>query len=396
MKNKKTISIYILITLIIISIFTIINIYEYKTYTKNYNIKISQIITVVKKKYPTIKDEEIISILNEEDNSNYLKQYGYNLNNEYIKINHNKFILFLTINITYLIISISVLIILLIRNNNKVNKEIKTILKLIEDINNKKYYLHLEESKEDIFSKLKSEIYKTTIVLKESAENTNKEKKQLKESLENISHQLKTPLTSILVMLDNMIDDPNMDEEIRNDFINDIKRETININFLVQNILKLSKLDSNTIIFNKNNNKIIDIINNSIKNVSSLCDLKNIIININGNKDSNIYCDSRWEIEAITNILKNSIEHSKENTVVNINYSENKVYSLIEIKDTGEGINSKDLPHLFERFYKCENSKEDSIGIGLALSKSIIEEDNGTIFVKSNKEGTTFTIKYYK
>lgn len=397
MKNKKIVSVYLLISIILISIFVIINIHQYHTYTYNYNLKLDQIITTLKNNYPDITDEEILNILNSDNTSSYMKQYGYDLNiNNYLKINKDKYTFYLIINIIYLSLSFIFILILIIYNKNKTNKEIENIRKLISDINDKKYYLHLDESNEDIFSQLKTEIYKTTIVLKELAENSIKDKKELKKSLEDISHQLKTPLTSILVNLDNIIDDPDMDEELRNDFINDIKREVMNINFLVQNILKLSKLDSNTITFNKSNTKLIDIINNSIKNINTLCDLKNININIKGNKNSNLYCDSRWQIEAITNILKNCIEHSNNNSNINIKYDENKVYSLIEIQDNGCGISSKDLPHIFERFYKGENSSNESVGIGLALSKSIIEEDNGSIIVKSNKNGSTFTIKYYK
>ena len=397
MKNKNLIILYLVFTIIVVSIYTCINIYEYHTYTYNYNLRLDRIITTIKNDYPDITDEEILNILNSEDNSNYMSQYGYNIyEDNYLKINNDKFNLFLILNIVYIIVSIIILLFITIYNNNRVNKEINNIRKLVEDINDKKYYLHLDESSEDVFSQLKSEVYKTTIVLKEAAENSSKAKKELKSSLENISHQLKTPLTSILIMLDNIIDDPDMDENIRTDFINDIKRETTNINFLVQNILKLSKLDSNTITFNKSKNKIIDIVNDSIKNINTLCDLKNINIITEGNNECNIYCDFKWQVEAVTNILKNAIDHSKESNKVIVKLDDNSVYSKIEIVNYGEEISEKDMHHIFERFYKGENAKSDSVGIGLALAKMIIEEDNGTISVSSNKKETKFTIKYYK
>ena len=109
-----------------------------------------------------------------------------------------------------------------------------------------------------------------------------------------------------------------------------------------------------------------------------------------------MYCDYKWQVEAITNILKNCIEHSKSNNKILIDYNQNNVYTIIKIKDFGEGISQKDLPHIFERFYKGENSSSESIGIGLALTKTIIEADNGTITVDSSQTGgTTFTIKYF-
>ena len=233
-------------------------------------------------------------------------------------------------------------------------------------------------------------------MLKESAENSKLDKNNLKKALEDISHQIKTPLTSILIMLENLIDDPKMDPTIRNDFIKDIKREVININFFVQAILKLSKFDSNTIHFIRNTFDLNDILKDAVKNVSMLCDLKNIKINIKSSEKVNIYCDYKWQVEAITNILKNCVEHSFENNIIDILVNKNNVYSFLQIRDYGYGISKKDLPHIFERFYKGENSSCESIGIGLSLTKSIVENDNGTISVESNENGTIFKIKYYK
>ena len=282
------------------------------------------------------------------------------------------------------------------RYNHKREKDIKDIAKCIEEINKKNYELEIDSISEDELSILKNEIYKTTIMLKEAADNSTKDKINLKKSLEDISHQLKTPLTSILVMLDNIIEDPDMDSSIRNDFIVDIKRNVNNINFLVQTLLKLSKFDANTVSFIKKENNLKDIASESIKNVSTLCDLRNINIELNVINDSKIKCDLKWEIEAITNILKNAIDHSKDESKITININSNNVYSLIEIIDNGEGISKKDIPHIFERFYKGENSGTDSVGIGLALAKNIIEKDNGSILVESDSEGTKFIIKYFK
>ncbi|MBR3661485.1 MAG: HAMP domain-containing histidine kinase, partial [Bacilli bacterium] len=186
------------------------------------------------------------------------------------------------------------------------------------------------------------------------------------------------------------------DINIRNDFVRDIKRNVVNINFLVQALLKLSKFDANTVHFIKKEYNLKNIVDESIKNVSTLCDLRNINIELTIKNDSKIICDSKWQIEAITNILKNSIDHSKDNQKVIINVENNNVYSTVEIIDFGDGISKKDISHIFERFYKGENATSDSIGIGLALAKTIIEEDNGNISVESNKTGTKFTIKYFK
>ena len=256
--------------------------------------------------------------------------------------------------------------------------------------------MHIDEISEDELSILKNEIYKITVMLKESADNSLKDKKQLKKSIEDISHQLKTPLTSILVMIDDLIDDSEMDKNIREEFIRKIKREVVNINFLVQALLKLSKFDANTVEFTKEEIFIKDIIDAAIKNVSSLCDLKNIKIETNGDDKIKLNCDFRWQVEAITNIIKNCIDYSVNGSKIVINYEKNNVYLLVTIQDYGDGISKEDLPHIFERFYKGENSASESIGIGLALSNAIIKGDNGNISVNSEKgKGTTFTIKYF-
>ena len=403
MKNKIRLKQYIISTFIVsiclFVLFLALNIYEYKTYTNNFNNKIGAIISVIKDKYPEITDKEIAEIINSDEfeTNDFFTKYGIDINNKSILIKNDKdYHIFLVINMSFLAITIIILLILYIRYNHKKENDIKDIIKCIEQINKKNYELQIDSISEDELSILKNEIYKTTIMLKESAENSNKDKINLKKSLEDISHQLKTPLTSILVMLDNIIEEPDMDINIRNDFVRDIKRNVVNINFLVQALLKLSKFDANTVHFIKQENDLKTIIKESIKNVSPLCDLRNINIEFNAKDKSKIVCDAKWQIEAITNIIKNAVDHSKNNSTVTINLSNNNVYSMIEIIDKGEGISKKDISHIFERFYKGENATSDSIGIGLALAKTIIEEDNGSISVESNKIGTKFTIKYFK
>lgn len=403
MKNKIELKKYIISTLIVFIclfiLFLFLNIYEYKTYTKNFNNKISAIINVIKKDYPKITDKEIIKIINNDkiETNDFFNKYGIDVNNKSILIKNDRdYHKFLAINLSFLTITVVILLIIYIRYNYKKEKDIKDIIKCIEQINKKNYEIQIDSISEDELSILKNEIYKTTIMLKEAAENSSKDKLNLKKSLEDISHQLKTPLTSILVMLDNIIEDSNMEEKIRNDFIVDIKRNVLNINFLVQSLLKLSKFDVNTVHFAKQENDLKTIVEESIKNVSTLCDLRNINIKLNIKENSKIICDDKWQIEALTNIIKNAIEHSKNNSNIIINIENNNVYSMIEVIDFGEGIAKKDIKHIFERFYKCKNTKTDSIGIGLSLAKTIIEEDKGTISVESNKLETKFIIKYYK
>ncbi len=402
MKNKIELKKYLKLTLItsliLIILFIFINKYEYKKYTLNYNNKISSLITLIKEKYNNIEEKEIIEALNNETKTNdTLLKYGIDITKDsVIKENETNFTKFLILNVSFLILSLTLLLILFLKHNSKMNKELKEITSYLHELNNQNYKLELSSMTEDELSILKNEIYKTTIMLKESSINSKKDKINLKKALEDISHQLKTPLTSILIILDDLYDDNDMFIDTRNEFIRDIKREIININFLINTLLKLSKFDSNTITFKKEITSLEDIINESTKNVLALCDLKNVKINIKHDKNIKLLCDKKWEIEAITNIIKNCIEHTEPGGQIDVSYINNNVYTTLTIKDNGEYINEKDIKHIFERFYNSSTQKAESTGIGLSLSKSIIEKDNGKIYVESTKEETKFTIKYFK
>ena len=377
MKNKKLIIILFIIILLFFLLNNSLYIFLNNKYKINYNKKINNIIYELNNKYPELKKEDIILILNNKNNNdeNILKEYGINLENEFFDLNSEKeYKKILIINNLLIILFIFNLIIIFLIYYFKEKNRINKIIKDLEKINNKNYEINIEENEEGNLSILKNELYKTTIMLKEQAENSYNDKINLKSSLEDISHQLKTPLTSINIMLDNILDNPEMDDETKLDFITDIKRETNNINFLIQALLKLSKFDTNTVKFNNEENDLKQIINEAIKNVSVLCDLKNIKIIFNCENNLNLICDKKWQIESLTNIIKNCVEYSEENNKININVENNKIYYLIKIKDYGKEINKKDLNHIFERFYKGKNSKNDSIGIGLALSKAIIEK----------------------
>ncbi|MBO5349746.1 MAG: HAMP domain-containing histidine kinase [Clostridia bacterium] len=402
MKNKLYLKKYLLqslfIIIIFLALFLIVNNIEYNQYKKTFNYKINAILETVQEEYPNIKKEELIKILDSKEISdNILLEYGYDIEKDsFIQQNNNISFTFNIVKGMILVIAFVVITYIFVKSHIESDKEIEKIIKCIEDINHKNYELKIDELSEDKLSILKQEIYKTTIMLKENAENSLKDKVDLKNALQDISHQLKTPLTSISIMLENIIDDPEMDNDVRQNFIKQIKREITNISFLVQSILKLSKFESNTIDFNRKEVSIKNIINETIRNVSNLCDLKDVEIKVNDKCKNNIYCDSKWQVEAITNILKNAVEYSDSGSKVLIECEDNNLYSQIKIIDYGKGMDKEDTLNIFKRFYKGKDSTKDSIGIGLSLSKAIIEEDNGRIAVESEKnKGTIFTIKYF-
>jgi signal transduction histidine kinase len=398
-KFKKSIIISLIITIIFSAFVAISNIYEYKEYTQNFNKKMASIIELIQSKYPEISTDEIVEIVNSKEipQNNLLKKYGIDLEKKTIILENNKTNnKFMKIEVSIIFIGSIILLLIFILYERNQDKEIDEITKYLEAINNKNYTLKIDENSEEELSILKNELYKVTVMLRENASNSLKDKINLKTALEDISHQLKTPLTSILIILDNLIDNPEMDYQTRVEFLHDLKRESIRIQSLIQSILKLSKFDSNTVQFIKQDIYLKQIVDEAIKNTESLADLKNIKINVEGNKKIKLNCDLLWQTEAVTNILKNCIEHSSENTQIDIKYNNNSVYSYITITDYGEGISKEDIPHIFERFYRGKNSANESIGIGLSLSKTIIESNNGIITVESNNNKTTFTIKYFK
>ena len=307
MKNKVYLKKHLLLIIIIISIFSlsfiILRNYEYQIYLKETNYKINNLISLLKNN--NISDEEIIKVLNENDyNETFSNTLGIDLTKENMIFNIDlKYKVITYINLCLILIVIGLIILIFIHYNKKKDYELEKITKCIKRINNEDYKLEIENYEEGELSILRSELAKTTLMLKSVASNSIKDKINLKNYLEDISHQIKTPLTSILINLDNLIDNPNIDNNAKEEFLRDIKRDVNNIEFLVLTLLKLSKFDTNTIEFNKQEIKVNALINECINNISNLADLKNIKVNVQGDKTIKINGDYKWQVEAITNII---------------------------------------------------------------------------------------------
>ena len=398
MKEKNHIKIHILSSILLI-IFIIINSYinvkQYKEYSLLANIKINNLIYILKEKGTT--DDEIFNILNS-DIEDVVHKYGIDVNNDSILIDYNSIKnYYLKTNIILLIIYTLIIFVIYLYYHNKDRKKINEITNYIKEINRKNYYLDILDNNEDELSLLKNELYKITIMLKEQTENLKKDKINLKDSISDISHQLKTPLTSISILLDDIIKNPNMDKKTKDEFLYSIRKEVNNIQVLVQNLLKLSKFDANVIEFKNDKINVLSLLNKVVDKIEIIRELKGILINIDCDDKTYINGDFAWEVEALSNILKNSIEYSNNDSSIDISVEDNPFYVKITISDYGIGMSEKDLKNIFKRFYKGENSISSSVGIGLNLSKKIIEKDNGFIIASSTKDvGTTFEIKYMK
>lgn len=405
-KNIKYLILPMIILTILTSIVITIQTYnQYKKVTVIANQKIAEIIGTIINQEPEIDTRTIIKTLNsKQDTEEYqkgqeeLKKYGININeaNSIIAVQNQmkqNLVLNSILIIVFSILWMAIIFVYLRKRDRKINQ----ITQYINQIKNRKYDLDINENSEDELSNLKNELYKITIMLKEESEISKKDKDNLKMSVEDISHQLKTPLTSITIMLDNLKDNPNMDENTKQKFIFEIGKQIDWINWLVISMLKLSKLDANVVQFYEEKINLKKFIDEIIKNLEIPIEIKNQQIVIEGNQNASFVGDYKWQQEAVTNIIKNCIEHNKENGKIYIKYEENTLFTKITIRDEGEGMTKEDLKHIFERFYKGKNSSENSVGIGLALAKNIIEKNNGMISCKSELDkGTEFVIKYMK
>lgn len=401
LKEKNKILIFGLCYIIIaIFVFLMLSQIQYEKYTNQMNIVIAEIVDKIVEKYPDIEEEEIIKILNgtEQSQKKYiLEKYGYTQNTVVIEKISKERSSFIKIDIAIIIAGGIVVTIVLLSYNKKREEKISDINSYIGKVNSGNYELKIEENAEDELTKLRNELYKTTVLLRETAENSEKEKTNLSNSLTDISHQLKTPLTSIRIMIDNIQNNPDMDEKTRNEFIEDISKQIDWISSLVISLLKLAKFDAGSIVMRDEEINVKKLIQNIISNLAILIDIKDIKIEENISEQITLFADYNWQLEALTNIIKNCVEHSFDGGKIKIEAESNSVFTKIIITDEGEGIEKKDLNRIFERFYKSAKSSENSIGIGLALAKTIIEKERGYIKVESEVgKGTKFEIKYLK
>lgn len=254
--------------------------------------------------------------------------------------------------------------------------------------------LLIRDYNEGELSILANHIQKLTSRLIEANEVVSADKKYLADSLADISHQLRTPLTA-MNLTTTMLRDANLSIDRRMELTGELRGLLSRIDWLVETLLKMSKLDAGTVHLQRETVPVNEVIKRAAEPIAIPMDLRNqkLIINC---AEKTFTGDLVWTAEALGNILKNSMEHTPEGGTITVTAQETALYTQIEVEDTGAGFNTKDIPHLFERFYKGRNASENSYGIGLALARTVITAQNGTVQASNGSSGAKFVIKFYK
>ncbi len=306
------------------------------------------------------------------------------------------FMNFIAPTIAFLILGIILLFLNITFTSYRYNK-IKELTEYLVKIQNGYRNLDLMDNMEGELSILKNEIYKLALTLHGQADLLQRDKTYLADSLSDISHQLKTPLTSMIMMVD-LLEQDSLPEHKRKEFLRNISIGLERMEWLVQALLKLSKLDADAIQFKSDTIDVYSLLKKAVEPLLINMELMNINLTLlKCNETVTMKGDFNWFQEALTNIIKNCMEHTKADGSIKLSYSDNNLYTKIVIEDTGIGIEKEDLPHIFKRFFKGKNSKSDSVGIGLALSKQIITKQKGSIEVTSRVGvGTRFEIRIYR
>lgn len=244
---------------------------------------------------------------------------------------------------------------------------------------------------------LQSEIYKMVNLLDEETKKSKRQNHYLADMLSDISHQIKTPLAGITLMTD-LLKDPELPEEKREEFVEKIDRQTEKITWLVRNLLTLAQLEADMLKLKKEIVSARELVETPIGPLNILAELKGVELKTSLPEGTALTCDKAWTAEALSNVIKNCIEHvsAEAGKHVWISVTENNFAVTFTIQDDGPGIPAEELPHIFERFYKGKNSSKNSVGIGLSMARQLFLQQNGTIeaAIEAGK-GTTFRIRFY-
>lgn len=296
--------------------------------------------------------------------------------------------------IYFISVLLAAAVVLLISDRRKRLREITLLSDYIRRLAEGHLDLDIRDNAEGEISILKNELYKLTSRLSEQAASLQADKEGLSNAIADISHQLKTPLTTAMMMAE-LLENKNLPPEKRQEFMENLRSALLRMEWLVITLLKMAKLDSGSVEFKSEAVSSVKLLDSALEPLQIMMELRGQSV-VKGNiTPLTLNCDFEWTREALTNILKNASEHSPDGGKIYILQGENTLYDWISVTDSGSGIKKQDLPRIFERFYGA--NKKGGIGIGLAMSRSIMRGQGGDLEVVSPEgQGATFTLKFYK
>ncbi len=273
-------------------------------------------------------------------------------------------------------------------------KSLQTLSENLENLLVRGTPLPIQKYNEGELSILASQIQKMTLRLTESAAVSKADKVYLADSLADISHQLRTPLTAMNLAV-TMLRSPDLSNQRRLELSRELSTLLSRMDWMVETLLKLSKLDAGTIQMAQDSIAVGQLISQAAAPLAIGMDLRNQSLIVHC-KEETFLGDLTWTAEALGNILKNCMEHTPDGGSITVTAQETPLFTKITVEDTGSGFDPADIPHLFERFYKGSNASGNSYGIGLALARSIITSQSGTVQALNSNTGAMFVIKFYK
>ena len=333
-----------------------------------------------------IKNSRQSSANHDKINQDFLSGYGYQP--EYFALRYRTQSLITAFICTCIILFCFFLLYYIWKKNCK--QRIGDLTTYLEKINMEKDVTILPPIEDD-FSLLQDEIYKTITKLYQTKEQAVLERQNFADNLANISHQLKTPVTSISIML-------QLYEKEQNPYhLEQMKKKTLHLQQLIDALLTLSRIDVGVLKMEKQQVDVYSMLQMSVEAVDDIIRRKKIQVTLPNHPEIQFEGDMEWSVEAFMNLIKNCAEHTPDKGKLSIDYTQNPLYTELMIHDNGQGFAEKELPNIFERFYQGERALKTGVGIGLSLSKSIIEMQNGFIQAKNLPEGgACFAVRFYR
>lgn len=287
------------------------------------------------------------------------------------------------------------LIIFILLQKRRQERQLQELIEYLTKVQDFSELPGMREINEGRMGILQSEIYKVVTILKQEYSAEHKQKKYMSDMMSDISHQFKTPLTAISLMTE-LLMNPEVSEQHRLEYAARIDSQVGKMTWLIKNLLTLSQLEAGVLEMKSEQIPLADMMSEIESSLEIMAEASEVELKFTTPEALIIKGDKHWLREALTNIIKNSIEHTASGGYVRVTSGDNNIFTCITITDNGKGIAREHLPHIFERFYKADNTSKNSVGIGLAMAKQIISLHGGTIEVESEvNKGTTFTIKLY-